>query len=105
MIAELKGFDPLQSQSDTDASAGNGVFQDATKRVVHNILRSYTGFFDLFSEAIQNALDAVELAARTRGQSYLPRIWIVIDIPGSSFRIVDNGVGMSLEEFQVLLQT
>jgi hypothetical protein len=76
------------------------VFEDATKRVIHNILRSYTGFYDLFSEAIQNALDAVEVSKRQRGDGYIPRIWITIDIPASRFRIVDNGIGMGFEEFK-----
>lgn len=35
-------------------------FEEATRRVVQNILKSYTGFFDLFSELLQNALDAME---------------------------------------------
>jgi hypothetical protein len=96
---DLKGFDPLQTQSEPGLG-GSAVFEDATKRVVHNILRSYTGFFDLFSEATQNALDAVELTARGRSAGYSPRIWISINIPGSSFRVVDNGVGMGLEEFK-----
>ena len=63
-------------------------------------MRSYTGFYDVFSEAIQNSLDAVELAARQRGGEYKPLIWITIDIPGSRFRIVDNGIGMTADEFK-----
>ncbi|WP_263378704.1 ATP-binding protein [Granulicella paludicola] len=97
---DLKGFDPLLSHGDETISGGSAIFEDATKRVVHNILRSYTGFYDLFSEAIQNSLDAVEIASRERGERYSPKIWITIDIPGSSFRIVDNGVGMDLDQFK-----
>ncbi len=99
-LDELIGFDPLEANSDSGLAGGSAVFEDATKRVIHNILRSYTGFYDLFSEAIQNALDAVELAKRERDSSYSPQIWITINIPGSSFRIVDNGIGMGLEQFK-----
>jgi hypothetical protein len=97
----LNGFDPLEITADTGAGPVNStVFEEATKRVIHNILRSYTGFYDVFSEAIQNSLDAVELAARQRGKEYRPLIWITIDIPGSRFRIVDNGIGMTADEFK-----
>jgi len=96
----LKGFDPLQSGGDATFGGGSAIFEDATKRVIHNILRSYTGFYDLFSETIQNALDAVEIASRERGPTFQPRLWITIDIPGSSLRVVDNGIGMDLDQFK-----
>ena len=99
MLNILEGFDPL-SGSGADFAAVGSVFEDATKRVIHNILRSYTGYFDLFSEAIQNALDAVEMAQKQRGGEYQPTLWITIDIPASRFRIADNGVGMNLEQFK-----
>lgn len=100
MTTNLNGFDPLGSGGGGEEEAGSSVLEDASKRVVHNILRSYTGYFDLFSEAIQNSLDAVEMAQRDRGEGYDPKIWITIDIPASRFRIVDNGVGMNMEEFK-----
>jgi len=96
----LSGFDPLGPSGGGEQAAAANVFEDAAKLVVYNILRSYTGYFDLFSEAIQNALDAVESAQRVRGETYTPQIWITIDIPASRFRIVDNGIGMNLEEFK-----
>jgi hypothetical protein len=100
MSTTLNGFDPLSSNGLDDGSASNTVYEDSTKRVVHNILRSYTGYFDLFSEAIQNSLDAVEIAQRTRGPQYVPRLWITIDVPAARFRIVDNGSAMDLDEFR-----
>jgi hypothetical protein len=95
----LEGFDPLSGNGE-DLNAVGSVFEDATKRVIHNILRSYTGYFDLFSEAIQNSLDAVEIAQKRRGSEYHPTLWITIDIPASRFRIADNGIGMDLEQFK-----
>ncbi len=41
---DLKGFDPLESQAEGVVSSGSVIFEDATKRVIHNILRSYTGY-------------------------------------------------------------
>ena len=56
-VAEsLDGFDPLEAD---DGSAGTSlalVLEEASKRIVHNILKSYTGYFDLFSELLQTPL-------------------------------------------------
>src|SRR5262249_51883759 len=68
--------------------------------VVHNILKSYTGYFDLFSEMLQNALDALELRTRVDGREYRPKLWITIDIPAGLVRVVDNGVGMDEEQLK-----
>ncbi len=51
----VEGWDPL-APTDDDPN----VFAAAQKREIRNILKSYTGYYDLFSEMIQNALDAVE---------------------------------------------
>ncbi len=100
MPTTLNGFDPLSSDGLDTGAGSSSVYEDSTKRVVHNILRSYTGYFDLFSEAIQNSLDAVEIAQRARGPQYVPKLWITIDIPPARFRIVDNGSAMDMDEFK-----
>ena len=52
----IHGYDPLDS-----ITAGDRKLLDSVAhRNVVNILKSYTGFYDLFAEAIQNGLDAVE---------------------------------------------
>ena len=50
----IEAWDPLESASDP------GMIVAAQRREIRNILKSYTGYYDLFSELIQNALDAVE---------------------------------------------
>ncbi len=60
--------------------------------------------FDLFSEVLQNSLDAVQLRQRLEGASYKPHIWISIDIPDRVVRITDNGIGMSEEQFKYCLR-
>jgi len=92
-LEDLEGFDPLQEAA--VISTGD----DPNKPVVLNILNSYTGFYDLFSELVQNALDAVQLRSRSE-PSFLPKISILVDMKNRRVRIVDNGVGMSLEEFK-----
>ena len=49
-------WDPLEAAGGADP----GIIVSAQKREIANILKSYTGYYDLFSELIQNALDAVE---------------------------------------------
>jgi len=80
------------------------VFEDSKKRDVQNILKSYTGIFDLFSELLQNALDAVQARQRFAEPNYVPQIWIYIDIPDRKVRVTDNGIGMNEEEFKYCLR-
>ena len=91
--SDLDGFDPLAG------AASPSTEEDPNKAVILNILNSYTGFFDLFSELVQNALDAVQLRARSEPGS-TPRIWISIDMAKRLVRVTDNGVGMDLNQFK-----
>ena len=61
---------------------------------VRNILRSYHSNYDLFAEAIQNALDAVHERWRD-DNAYEPRLYVRIDLPRNTFTVIDNGVGMT----------
>lgn len=90
---ELDGFDPLEGETRLPNN------DDPNKPVILNVLNSYTGFFDLFSELIQNALDATQLRQR-QDPSYRPRIWIEIDIKDRRVKVTDNGVGMDIEQFK-----
>jgi len=100
----LEGFDPLGAQVDGSIAGFEGVLEEANKRVVHNILKSYTGYFDVFSEIIQNALDAVELRVRSDGAAYQPQIWIEVDISEGRLRVTDNGIGMGQDELKLCLR-
>lgn len=97
----IDGYDPLESlgQSDTD------LLQDVAHRNIVNILRSYTGFYDLFSETLQNGIDAIEAKYRAvskgSGTSYDPRLWIVVNLKERAVRVTDNGIGMTEEQFKV----
>ncbi|TAJ20470.1 MAG: ATP-binding protein, partial [Dehalococcoidia bacterium] len=78
-------FDPLDAP---DAGKVGG------QLTVRNILRSYHSNYDLFAEAVQNAVDAVH--ARWRDDvAYEPRLLIRIDLVKNSFTVIDNGVGMT----------
>jgi Histidine kinase-, DNA gyrase B-, and HSP90-like ATPase len=95
----LNGYDPLDSLNTSDR-----LLAEATHRNILNILKSYTGFYDIFSEAIQNAVDGLEVKWRLAvdaGRAYEPKLVIDIDLPGRSIRVIDNGVGMTESEFKL----
>jgi HSP90 family molecular chaperone len=94
----LNGFDPLAERTDMD-DQDRGVFEEATQRVVQNILKSYTGYWDLFSELIQNSLDAIEQKKRT-DTSYVGALKIDIDYQTRTVAVSDNGIGMGLRELR-----
>lgn len=100
----LDGFDPLSSDETAAGDSIAVVLEEANKRVVYNILKSYTGYYDLFSEVLQNALDAVQTRKEREGPRYSPKIWVTIDIPAGQVRIVDNGIGMDEREFKYCLR-
>ena len=102
--AHLDGFDPLAVDDASGTVALSRVFEDSRKRDVQNILKSYTGTFDLFSELLQNSLDAVQARQRLEGPGYTPQIWIDIDMPDRKVRVTDNGIGMNEEELKYCLR-
>ncbi|WP_188054309.1 ATP-binding protein [Sphingosinithalassobacter sp. CS137] len=98
----IDGFDPLATGYAADEN--EALLNQANRRIVQNILKSYTGYFDLFSETLQNSLDAMEAKQRMAGEDYQPKVWITVDIPNSRVRVVDNGTGMSLDQFKFFLK-
>lgn len=96
----INGFDPLEGLAGHSA-----LLRDVAHQNILNILKSYTGFYDLFAEALQNALDAIETKHRaTTGATttgYEPRVWIDINLKERALSITDNGVGMSEEELKL----
>ncbi len=92
-------FDPLKAKSTADTE----VAALAQKREIKNILSSYVGWFDPFSELIQNSLDAVEERAKSEGLPYVPHLWITIDIKNNSLTVTDNGIGLDQPKFTQFL--
>lgn len=91
-MMRIQGFDPLALISLGTGSQGiNMVLDESIRRTVVNILKSYTGFYDLFSEAIQNALDATQWKKLRNPDTYQPRIWIDVDIK-LAFRTLLKGL-------------
>lgn len=89
-VYEYQSHDPLANRQASEAEG---------RLAVHNILASYHGNYDLFAEAVQNAVDAVHhrwLDERESG--YVPRITVVVDFGENSFSVVDNGVGISPQQ-------
>lgn len=94
-----KTWDPLITSKNADTE----IITAAQKREIKNILKSYVGMYDSFSELIQNAMDAVDKRALTEGDGYQRRLWLTIDLSENSFSITDNGVGFKQKEFESFL--
>jgi hypothetical protein len=100
-IEVFEAWDPLEST----AGADPGIMISAQRREIGNILRSYTGYYDLFSELLQNALDAVEKRqADTEKECPKGQIWVRIDLKENSVQITDNGCAMDLQQIRQFLR-
>lgn len=98
----LLQWDPLVDSEVADSEVLNA----AKKRQIKNILKSYVGLYDCFSELIQNAMDAVDKRKRLftqRDESYQRHIWITINLQNNLFQITDNGSGFNESEFKAFL--
>jgi hypothetical protein len=97
----FEAWDPLEST----AGADPGILISAQRREIGNILRSYRGYYDLFSELLQNALDAVEKRQAEMGKE-CPKgtIFIHIDLRGNSVQVTDNGCAMDLQQIRQFLR-
>ena len=100
----LDGFDPLAADSAERTITLTRVVEESNRRIILNILKSYTGYFDIFAELLQNALDALQTRQRFQESGYKPTLWMTIDISSGLVRVVDNGIGMNEEEFRYCLR-
>ena len=94
-MVENQSFDPLEQS----AGLGPGVVAAVTKRQIDNIIDSYHGWFDPFSEMIQNALDAIDERRKLNEPDYSPQLWITINLRENSLSVTENGIGFSKKEF------
>jgi hypothetical protein len=92
-------FDPLVAKT----LATTEVAALAQKREIKNILSSYVGWYDPFSELIQNSLDSVEERMKIESSSYEPTLWITINIEKNCLTITDNGIGLDENKFSKFL--
>jgi hypothetical protein len=92
-------FDPLKASEEFDTEIASA----AKKRQIKNILKSYVGLYDSFSELIQNSMDAVDKMAELSDDNYEKIIWIKIDLVNNYFSITDNGIGFNKKEFEAFL--
>lgn len=92
-------FDPLAAKQAQDTE----VAINAMKREIQNILDSYVGWFDPFSELIQNALDSLDDRRNNESTDYIPEIRVLIDLAANTLSVSDNGTGLTREEYQQFL--
>ena len=95
-----KSWDPLAKGKNADAE----LLSAAQKRELKNIIKSYVGMYDSFSELIQNAMDSVDRRSKfDKTEGYVGKLWITINLAENSFSITDNGVGFNEIEFESFL--
>ncbi|KKD38701.1 ATP-binding protein [Limnoraphis robusta] len=92
-------FDPLEANTKADTE----VQLKARKNAIKGILTSYVGWYDPFSETIQNAMDAVEKRLDNNELFYTPKIWITINLKDNVLMVTDNGIGLDEEKFKLFL--
>ncbi len=93
-------WDPLSNNDNADAE----IISAARKREIKNILKSYVGMYDSFSELIQNAMDAVDKRAKVlQEENYNKKLFLKIDLQDNSFTIIDNGIGFNEKELRAFL--
>lgn len=95
-----ENFDPLINRT---GASDEHIILAAKKREIKNILKSYVGTFDSFSELIQNAMDSVDKRALLEGSTFIKKIAIDINLEKNTFSIVDNGVGFDEAELELFL--
>jgi len=100
VVEVFDAWDPLEST----AGADPGILIAAQRREIANILRSYTGYYDLFSELLQNALDAVEKRMQGSTTDFAGAVWVNIDLSEQTVQVTDNGCAMDLVQLQQFLR-
>jgi len=95
----FESFDPLmyKSKADTDVAAL------ALKREIREILGSYVGWYDPFSELIQNGLDSVDTRRKNELESYVPKLFITVNLKDQLLTVTDNGIGLNKNQFNQFL--
>ncbi len=89
---------------DNDNNADVDIVSAARKRQIKNILKSYFGMYDSFSELIQNAMDAVDKRENElKEDGYEKKLWLIIDLAENSFTVIDNGIAFNEKEFKSFL--
>ena len=99
-VEVFDAWDPLEST----AGADPGILIAAQRREIANILRSYTGYYDLFSELLQNALDAVEKRMQSSATDFAGAVWVNINLGEQTVQVTDNGCAMDLVQLQQFLR-
>lgn len=97
-LSIMKEWDPLAETPGADE-----IINAAKKREIKNIIKSYTGWYDSFSELIQNALDAIDERIGYKEEGYVPRLQIDINLAENTFRVIDNGIGFGEEQLKLFL--
>lgn len=95
-------IDILQSNEDTNSNDLLRISVIQTQ--IENILQSYTDFSDTFAEIIQNSFDSLLTKIDQTNDEYTPKLNIILDENDKSVIVMDNGVGISNEDFKKIFR-
>lgn len=102
-MTQFNTIDPLN----LNESEYGTVLRQSRRRELSNIIKSYVSPYDVFSEAIQNALDAIDrrrmLLEGNGVKNYKGMISIHIDLDKDEITITDNGTGFEALEFKAFV--
>jgi hypothetical protein len=89
---QLEGFDFLKTAVDNEMLRASA----------QNILDSYAHPWDILSESLQNAVDAVELNCKSNPDGK-KNIRVVFDCPARSIEVSDTGIGITASQLMEIL--
>lgn len=96
-------IDPLR----LDNSEYSEILISAKKREISNIIKSYVSPYDLFSEAIQNALDSIDrkrdLHKASGNSDFKGEIHVYLDLDRDELTVRDNGTGFDEHKFKAFV--
>ena len=99
----LGPIDPLRLED----SEYSEILLEAKKREISNIIKSYVSSYDVFSEAIQNALDSIDrkraMYKAEHDKDFSGEIDIYLNLDKDEFSVKDNGTGFDEHEFKAFV--
>ena len=102
-MSDLSHIDPLN----LDKTENEKILREVRRRELSNIIKSYVSGYDLFSEAIQNALDSIDrrqsIENAEGNDDYRGVIKLHINLDRNEITVTDNGTGFEEREFKAFI--
>jgi hypothetical protein len=108
-----KSFNPFEVSGQEADQEIKKYFNKLKRNEIRQIIKSYHQTYDHFHELLQNAVDACEVAyykysnitPTPAQQPYEPQIQVYVNVDNNNLSVIDNGIGMTLDEVKKYLFT